>query len=262
MTPCQRPVILLRGLLREQRHWGEFTRLLKMQLPDRSVITMDLAGNGQRFLETSPSTVSAMVDDLHQQLHFLHARQLTTPDPSEACRYDLLAISMGGMIAVEWAKLYPEEVTSLVLLNTSNGKQSHFFRRLRWQQYPKLIRLLLSPPDEQEAIILKMTSNMYPDDQDVLKMWTKWRKECPMDKKNLFRQLNAAATFRYQDIPAHPILLLASQHDELVDVSCSQKLAEHWQCPLQLHPSAGHDLPLDDPEWVCRQTLNFWQSIR
>ncbi|MCM0148901.1 alpha/beta hydrolase [Photobacterium galatheae] len=261
MTPNQRPVILLRGLLREQRHWGEFSRLLKMHLPDRPVITMDLAGNGQRFLETSPSTVSAMVDDLHQQLHFLYARQLATSEPSKAGTYDLLAISMGGMIAIEWAKLYPEEVHSLVLINTSNGMQSPFYRRLRCQQYPHLVKLLLSPPKTQEAIILNMTSNMYPDDENVLKMWIKWRKECPIDRKNLFRQLNAAATFRYRDIPEQPLLLLASQYDELVDVSCSKKLAVHWQCPLHLHPSAGHDIPLDDPEWVCRQTLGFWQSF-
>ncbi|QUJ70326.1 alpha/beta hydrolase (plasmid) [Photobacterium sp. GJ3] len=261
MNQSHRPIILLRGLLREQRHWGDFVRQLKLKFPFRTVIALDLAGNGQRFLESSPATVSAMVDDLHQQLHFLHARQLEIPGAPDAGTYDLLAISMGGMIALEWARLYPEEVKSLVLLNTSDGKQSPFYKRLRWQQYPKILRLMFSQPSVQEAEILKMTSNMFPDDPDILRSWLKWRKECPTERKNLLRQLNAAATFRYKDVPDKPVLLLASQHDELVDISCSQLLAEHWRCPLHVHPSAGHDLPLDDPEWVCRLALNFWQDI-
>ncbi|WP_311568232.1 alpha/beta fold hydrolase [Photobacterium arenosum] len=262
MTHCQRPIILLRGLLREQRHWGNFTQQLRSHFPFRKVIALDLAGNGQRFLETSPSTVSAMVDDLHQQLHFLHARELDTENKIEAGTYDLLAISMGGMIALEWARLYPEEVKSLVLLNTSDGKQSPFYKRLRWRQYPNIIRLLMSKPKEQEKFILHMTSNMYPGDPDILKTWIRWRKECPIQRSNLLRQLNAAMTFRYKDVPDKPVLLLASQHDELVDVSCSQTLAHYWQCPIHIHPSAGHDLPLDDPDWVCRYSLAFWQDVK
>jgi pimeloyl-ACP methyl ester carboxylesterase len=47
-----------------------------------------------------------------------------------------------------------------------------------------------------------------------------------------------------------PTLLLASQTDHLVNVICSTTLAQRWQCALHLHPSAGHDLPLDDGDWV------------
>ena len=47
-----------------------------------------------------------------------------------------------------------------------------------------------------------------------------------------------------------PTLLLASRNDGLVDVRCSRGLAAAWKVPLVEHASAGHDIPLDDPEWV------------
>jgi hypothetical protein len=38
--------------------------------------------------------------------------------------------------------------------------------------------------------------------------------------------------------------------DQMVNPECSQQLAEHWNLPLYTHPSAGHDVFIDDPQWV------------
>jgi hypothetical protein len=50
------------------------------------------------------------------------------------------------------------------------------------------------------------------------------------------------------------MLILASAMDQLVEARCSIRLAGRWQTGLALHPSAGHDLPLDDGVWVARKT--------
>jgi len=34
---------------------------------------------------------------------------------------------------------------------------------------------------------------------------------------------------------------------------CSNALAERFNCSLDVHPNAGHDLPLDAPDWVIQQ---------
>ena len=77
---------------------------------------------------------------------------------------------------------------------------------------------------------------------------------------NILRQLFAAMRFR---APAQlgkiPLLMLAGEHDKLVNVACSRALASLWHCPLQIHAQAGHDLPLDDGAWVIRQVLD-WQK--
>jgi len=68
--------------------------------------------------------------------------------------------------------------------------------------------------------------------------------------------LPAAARYRAPPPPPPvPTLLLASTHDRLVRCACSRALARAWRCALVEHPHAGHDLPLDDPQWVVQQVL-------
>ena len=55
-----------------------------------------------------------------------------------------------------------------------------------------------------------------------------------------------------------PLLLLAGAGDRLVDPACSRRLARTWQVPLLEHAQAGHDLPLDDPDWVAHQASLFF----
>ena len=54
-----------------------------------------------------------------------------------------------------------------------------------------------------------------------------------------------------------PILLLASLGDRLVSPRCSERIARAWNAPLRMRPDAGHDLPLDDPDWVLGQLLDW-----
>jgi pimeloyl-ACP methyl ester carboxylesterase len=53
------------------------------------------------------------------------------------------------------------------------------------------------------------------------------------------------------------VLILSSRQDGLVHVNCSLAIASRWKCPLQLHPTAGHDLVLDDPDWVIKEVQRW-----
>ncbi|UXI03920.1 alpha/beta fold hydrolase [Photobacterium sp. TY1-4] len=249
-----RPLVLLRGLLREQRHWGAFYPLLCQHYPQRQVICLDLAGNGARYQAQSPGSIRAMVNDLRGQLH-LHDTMIDEMDETD--EIDLIAISMGGMIALDWMTGYPNEIHSAVLINTSVRPYSPFYRRLNWRQLPRIGRTLFSPPAVQEATIMQLTSNFPEQHQAELEQWIRWRQEFPVNRSNALIQLSAAARFNARVSPTKPTLLVASRQDQLVDVSCSQMLATRWQVPLVLHPCAGHDLPLDDPHWLLEQIRHF-----
>ena len=58
--------VLLRGLWRETRHWGEFPSHLQQQFPGALISTPDIPGNGLRNHETSPDTIAGMTDALRQ----------------------------------------------------------------------------------------------------------------------------------------------------------------------------------------------------
>jgi len=77
---------------------------------------------------------------------------------------------------------------------------------------------------------------------------------------NALRQLVAAARFSAsRQTPQCPVLLLGSERDGLVNVQCTRAIAQHWGSPMALHPDAGHDLPLEDPQWVIQQ-VQRWKN--
>lgn len=242
--------ILLRGLMREQRHWGDFPTQLALALPGANIITPDLPGNGQQHHLRSATRVSAMVEFLRQDLQ---ARGLAPP-------YHVLALSLGGMVAVEWASRYPQEIARCVLINTSMRPYSAFYQRLRWQNYHALLRqLLFSSPSSQEALILRLTSSRYRDGNPALLAdWCHFQQQYPVSTSNSLRQLLSAARYRAPTSrPAMPVLVMAGAQDQLVDHRCSQSLARAWQADSLIHREAGHDLPLDQGQWVA-QSVARW----
>ena len=238
--------VLLRGLMREQRHWGSFPGQLAtaLALPEAAIVTPDLPGNGERHALRSATRVARMVEFCRGDLR---ARGIEPP-------YSLLALSLGGMAAVEWCSRYPGEVERCVLINTSMRPYSRFHQRLRWQNYPAIVNLMLrGGVERQERLILRLTSRGGGDAarEELLQRWLSYQREFPVTRANALRQLWSAARFRAPAArPAVPLLILAGAGDQLVDHGCSLRLAQAWDAPLLVHPSAGHDLPLDDGPWV------------
>lgn len=237
------PWVLLRGLTRESRHWGEFPLRLGEAMGGAPVICLDLPGNGRLNHLDSPPGVEAMADHCHAELA---RRGIAAP-----CR--VLAMSLGAMVSVAWARRHPGDIAAAVLISTSLRPFSPFHRRLRPANYPCLLRLLLGRPDDRtlETAILAMTTRRVADPQLVIRQWLQWRSENPVCRRNALRQLLAAARYRApQRHPLDRLLLLAGAGDRLVDPRCSQTLADRWGAGLAIHPTAGHDLPLDDGSWV------------
>jgi pimeloyl-ACP methyl ester carboxylesterase len=235
--------VLLRGLAREAGHWGDFAQRLRARLPaGDGVVALDLPGNGELWRERSPVSVSDMV-------HAARTR-IGRPPP-----YVLVALSLGGMVALEWARRYPQDLAGCVLVNSSFADVSPFWHRLQPRAALTLLGLLrpgLSPRD-RERRVLALTSNE-PVEPAVLQRWIRCAENHPVSRANFLRQLRAAARFRAgANAPAVPLLLVASAQDRLASVQCSRALARRWGLPLQLHPTAGHDLPLDDPDWLLRR---------
>jgi pimeloyl-ACP methyl ester carboxylesterase len=242
--------ILLRGLLREQRHWGSFPLQLQDQL-GVNIICPDIAGNGKRYQQTSAAHIATMLEDVRSEVQITQIQQPVT----------VLGLSMGGMIASEWLASYPEELSAAVLVNTSLGRFSWFYQRLRPNIFPSLLRSYFSGNlsiSQKEQTILNITRNQCPDLQAVLQEWIRYAQQYPVSGRSALNQLFASAIYRG---PASsgttPVLLLSSKQDHMVNPVCSHAIAKAWQCPLEEHAQAGHDLPLDDGQWVI-DTIQRW----
>jgi pimeloyl-ACP methyl ester carboxylesterase len=245
--------VLLRGLAREARHWGDFPARFAEAVPDARVLTLDLPGNGRLSAAASPASVPRMVEAARQ---LLLQRGAMPP-------YHLLALSLGAMVAVDWASRHPQELAGCVLINTSLRPFSPLHHRLRPRAAATLLRLLLAGPDDRrrERGVLRLTSRLRRDDAALLDNWVAWGREHPVLPVNALRQLFAAARYRAPAVcPPVPLQVLASAGDQLVDPRCSLELARRWSLPVALHPCAGHDLPLDDGAWVAAQVRGWLQA--
>ncbi len=244
--------MLLRGLARESAHWGAFPELLRRRLPGASIATIDLPGTGALHAARSPARVEAMTRHCRQQLGEIGF---------DAPVY-LIALSLGAMVAVDWADRHPDELAGCALINTSLRAVSPWFWRLRPSSYPAFLAgLAAANVRSREARILRLTSRDPHQDDGLLDRWAAIARTRPVSRANALRQLWAAARYRTPvTTPAVPLLLVASLADRLVDPRCSQQLALNWNAALLLHPDAGHDLPLDDAPWLADQVAHWAES--
>jgi pimeloyl-ACP methyl ester carboxylesterase len=248
--------VLLRGLSRESGHWGVFPEHLLRELralqPASQVVSLDLPGMGTQRRQASPTQVSAIVDACRVELQ---RRGIRGP-------VSVVGMSLGAAVLSDWANRYPDEVEAGVLINASLRPFSELFRKSRPLNYLGLALLSLSrfSARMREERVLSMTTRLTPANA-IIDRWVELQRQHPLGVRNTARQLLASLRYRASRTrPAAPMLLLCSKADSLVDWRCSQAMSRAWGAPLRLHTKAGHDLPLDDPQWVARAVAEWMRD--
>jgi len=240
--------IFIRGLVREAGHWGDFPIAFREAFPEARVRFVDLPGNGVNHQGSAPLSVAAMTDAVREQAQ-----------RDGATRPYLLALSLGGMVACDWAQRKPEELSGVVLVNTSFGGYSPAHHRFRVQIMPTLLRSLRDRDlVHRERRQLGITSSRTELHDLMAPRWAGIARARPVSKKNALRQMIAAVRFRpSRQPPKVPHLVLCGGGDRLVEPSCSRVIAEAWGAELRTHPTAGHDLSLDAGPWMLDQ-IGAW----
>jgi pimeloyl-ACP methyl ester carboxylesterase len=240
MTAKTEAWILIRGLARNSQHWGDFTAKFQSQFPRAEIEKLDLAGNGHESHRPSYLTLLENVEDLRKRSRLVGSGR----------KVSLCTISMGSMVAMLWAELYPDEIERMVLMSTSSRDHSTFFERLRPGNYLRFLRMIADGRNlflREKEVIEMTTTNV----QNIDELAARNARIPPTSVLNFFRQLWAASRFKLPPkAPLVPHLFLVGDGDELVNSICTKRIAQVWGSPLEVHPTAGHDLPLDAPDWI------------
>lgn len=156
------------------------------------------------------------------------------------------------MLACEWLRRRPQEVAGVVLVNTSLAGASPPWRRLRPAAAFSLLRAALDHGvAARERRLFALTSTRVDLEGKTVHRWVDTAIRRPIRPSNLVRQLIAASRYTAPARDARSkTLVLVSRKDRLVHPSCSLAVARTLGADVREHPSAGHDLPLDDPTWV------------
>lgn len=237
-------ILLIRGLSREKRHWGDFPELIEKEL-GMKVHTLDNLGVGEFCQKTAPTTIRENVDFLQEQFENLY-----TQHPGE---WYLLGISLGGMFAIEWAnRINPFQ--KVFVVNSSIKNLSPLFERLSPYALKMMTRALMLSGEKQENILYDLTSyRTHTCEHGFYKTaeWLRYRNEFPMSRPNFFRQLTAAATYKLTKKPKNKMVFMAARGDELCSWKSGEAIAKFCDSPFHLcEQPAGHDLPMDCPEFI------------
>ncbi len=239
-------LVMLRGLARGKHHWGTFVSKVERAFPDKKVVAIDLAGNGDRFQETSPLTIHDAVEDIREQLL---SKGVQPP-------YDVISLSLGGMITLQW--LHENlEIDHAIIMNPSHAILPFYQRMRPWAILTIITSVLLLPIHLRERLIFGLNANRDPD-QEIIQQWINLEKKQPVSIKNLINQIKTARTFTTSlKINNNRVLLLTSEGDKLVNINCSKTIANRFNINIHIHQTAGHEISLDDPNWVINHTKRF-----
>lgn len=243
-------IYLIRGLGREAAHWGEFRDLLRQQDFVHQVHCLELPGTGEFYQLTAPLTIQENAEFLLTQI----SKESQAPKV-------ILAISLGAMVAAEMLQKRSELFEKAYFMNTSFANLSPIHHRLQLYAFRQFLKIGLSKSlVEREGQVLKMVSRDVSKHKKLSQEWAKIFTERPMQLKNFVRQLIAAATYKISPhAPSCPVVVMNSLQDKMVHPNCSERLAKHWNLPLDTHDTSGHDLAIDAPHWiieVIRKTLS------
>ncbi len=243
--------LLLRGLSRQAPHWGSFPSELKAH-DGGEVLALDLPGFGAASDHKSPLAMKEIVDVLRQR--FLKAVYPKKP-------WSLLGLSFGGMVALEWLRLYPDDFKACVVINSSLAGICPINERITNHGKIVLLKCLLGPsPIKKESLILALTSSQHQGDMVLLANWEAIERRHPTRNREALKQLLISSQYKGPQKITTPLLILSSQKDQLVNPKCSARMAQKYEAVHFVHPETGHDLPLDAPQWVIEKISAFASS--
>lgn len=287
--------VLLRGLGRDKRHWGNFSERFRQHFADETVIEIDTLGNGEWSNVASPLSIAQYTDhcrEQYEQVCCINSGAINKKLHHSKHNIHLVALSLGGMIALDWSQRFPQEVSTLILLNSSAANLTPWYQRLNSKTLATLlVRVVLKsmlPRTNQgyqpieyviEHQVLRATSNQYNNEHSdqqnklqsrqqskqpskqqekhaLVEQWVRFRQVRCTRSVNLCRQLIAASRFQALKLNTLAPLILTSKQDRLVSAVASEQLHHFLGGTLLVHPSAGHDLTLDDASWVIAQIHN------
>ncbi len=254
-------ILLLRGLARQKKHWADFPEQLTQRGWKHTLI--DLPGFGDKYRDEAPDSISETTNLTREHWLKLVSKNTSSDTSKEKRPLWILGLSLGGMVTIDWITRFPGDFDHALIANSSMRPFNPPWERI---QLPSLMRLTKSlfgkNPEKIEETIYQLTSTQENNDRHVIAAVELFR-QAPPQLPNVMNQLMAASRYRFpKEIPDNlpPTDILLSLKDGLVSPECSKKLHEHTKWPIHFNEKAGHDLSLDDPEWLLNKLEEIFNT--
>ena len=243
------PLVLLHGYPLDSRMWANEIGSLSAH---HRVIAPDLRGFG-KSTSIEPFTIEQIADDTHALLAKLAALPCV-----------LGGFSMGGYVALAFAKKYPTDLRALILVDTraeadtSDGKAAREkaidvarqggATAIADQMLPKLL-----VPEEQRRGP-KVTNIVRGIIESQSPLTIEHALRAMRDREDYTEMLPSVAV---------PTLILVGEHDPLTPPAMSRAMHERIpRSQLVVIPDAAHLTPLENPDDMARAVQDFLRSLK
>jgi 3-oxoadipate enol-lactonase len=249
------PVVMLQGIGLSSRFWFDIPQRLARD-PDgpRRVIILDNRGTGTSDKPRWGYRTVQMADDIAAVL-----------DACSARRAVIVGISMGGMIAMQFAIRHPDRASGLVLLATTPGLPHGRLPTLH-----ALAALMYTPFIKRGSRVRWVDRILLPDHEldraaEIFAHWPAAFRHDPIVPRVFFSQLLGAAThsagFRLSSIRC-PTVVVAGADDILIPPVNARRIAARIPgAVLEVLPRVAHAIPAQD-ETVVHRALRTVDRLR
>lgn len=241
------PLLLIRGLIRNLHHWGEFADQLEDQF---CLILFDNRGVGRSNTPPPPYSTAQMADDA---IAVLSAAGFE--------RAHVMGMSLGGMIAQQVALRHPERVNRLILGCTRGHRRAG--PPMRMSVVYEMLSSARLEPDEavRSSAPLALSPHFVEQNPQVIDRWVELARQYPPTRAAFLGQVAAAARHdtrgklrRVQ----HPTLVVTGDADRLIHPRCSELLARELpNAELRLLFGAAHDFTTEIPQQSSELVAEF-----
>jgi pimeloyl-ACP methyl ester carboxylesterase len=240
------PLLLLNGLAEQAESWFRNLPFWRhhFDVYAPNLLVYDGPSLHQRIDEGLPISVEYLVEQLH---HYLEAFVQRPP-------YHLVAASLGGKIAVEYAARYPDRVKRIVLLCPSgmgDEERLPIVDGVRRNDPRSIVESVFYEPDRLDPRLL-----LYYQRQFANRRW----------RLGLLRTVRGTMDHciraRLSELP-HPTLLVSGREDKIVDPNTTARAVTLLPCGEYLCiPQCGHAPQLERPWLINRLVVQFLTSTQ
>ncbi|WP_428937350.1 alpha/beta fold hydrolase [Fontivita pretiosa] len=238
------PIVLVHGFPLDGRIWEAQLE----SLSDRyRVIAPDLRGFGQS-ISSEPFTIESLADDLHALLRAIGALPAI-----------VAGLSMGGYVALAFARKYPADLRALGLIDTRAEADAPAAREAR----DKMIELVRT--HGTRAVAEQMFPKMLAEQtlhgrQDIAHRLRRiMESQPPRTVEYALAAMRDRPDFT-SDLPsiAVPTLIIVGEHDVITPPAVAEAMSKQIRNPtLVVIRRAGHLAPMEQPEDVTTAIRRF-----
>jgi pimeloyl-ACP methyl ester carboxylesterase len=242
----RQPLVLINGLSEQSESWFRnlpyWRRYFDVYLPN--MLVYDGPGLHERIDKGEPITVDYLVE----QLHLFLTNFVQTPP------YHLVAASLGGKVAIEYAVRYPQNVSRVVLLCPSGMGDQERLPIVEGVRRNDLKALVDSVFTDRRKVDSRLVT--YYEKQFANRRW----------RSGLMRTIRGTMEHVVRErlpLVTQPTLFVSGKDDKIVDPVVAAEAARllpqgHHYCI----PSCGHAPQMEKPWLINRLIVHFLTSAR